>query len=117
MKSLVHPNIIKYLGAERDGNTLKIYMDYIVGGSLASLIKSFGALSELMVKGYSVQAMEGLAYLHSLNIAHRDIKCDNLLVEKNGDVKLADFGQSKDASEVLKTVTGVQKQGFVGHHS
>lgn len=33
-------------------------------------------------------------------------KCDNLLVEKNGDVKLADFGQSKDASEILKTVTG-----------
>ena len=107
MKSLEHPNIIKYLGAEREGSTLKIYMDYVVGGSLASLIKNFDVLSEKMAKGYCFQILQGLNYLHSLNIAHRDIKCDNLLVEKNGDVKLADFGQAKDASEILKTVTGV----------
>jgi serine/threonine protein kinase len=106
MKALEHPNVIRYLGADRDGNTLKIYMEYMVGGSLASLIKNFGPLSETMAAGYCVQVLKGLQYLHSLNIAHRDIKCDNLLVEKNGDVKLADFGQSKDASEILKTVTG-----------
>eukprot|EP00668_Euglena_longa_P027316 GGOE01034162.1.p1 GENE.GGOE01034162.1~~GGOE01034162.1.p1 ORF type:complete len:859 (-),score=122.20 GGOE01034162.1:328-2904(-) len=106
MKNLNHPNIVKYLGAERDENTLKIYMEFIVGGSLAGLIKNYGALTELMAQGYCIQILEGLVYLHDKNIAHRDIKCDNLLVEKNGDVKLADFGQSKDASEILKTVTG-----------
>eukprot|EP00667_Euglena_gracilis_P002140 EG_transcript_2140 len=106
MKNLDHPNIVKYLGAERDENTLKIYMEFIVGGSLAGLIKNYGALTELMAQGYCIQILEGLVYLHEKNIAHRDIKCDNLLVEKNGDVKLADFGQSKDASEILKTVTG-----------
>eukprot|EP01012_Entosiphon_sulcatum_P057572 TRINITY_DN81373_c0_g1_i1.p1 TRINITY_DN81373_c0_g1~~TRINITY_DN81373_c0_g1_i1.p1 ORF type:complete len:474 (-),score=52.56 TRINITY_DN81373_c0_g1_i1:53-1474(-) len=106
MKKLDHPNIVKYLGADREGNTLKIYMEYIVGGSLASLLKSFGPFTELMCAGYCMQILDGLAYLHSKNIAHRDIKCDNLLVEKTGDVKLADFGQAKEASETLKSITG-----------
>lgn len=61
MKNLDHPNIVKYLGAERDENTLKIYMEFIVGGSLAGLIKNYGALTELMAQS---QALNSLLLIH-----------------------------------------------------
>eukprot|EP00906_Rhabdomonas_costata_P008739 RCo012406 len=105
MKKLDHPNIVKYFGGERSETTLRIFMEYIPGGSLASLIAKFGPLTEAMAQGYSADVVEGLIYLHSKNIAHRDIKCDNMLVQTNGVVKLADFGQSKEAF-LMRTVTG-----------
>jgi serine/threonine protein kinase len=76
MRSLNHPNIVQYLGAEVDtkNNILNIFQEWVAGGSVSSLLKKFGAFSPAVVRSYTTQILQGLDYLHSHHIIHRDIK-------------------------------------------
>jgi serine/threonine protein kinase/WD40 repeat protein len=94
LRSLKHPNIVRYIGTESNANTLSIFLEYVPGGSLKSLIDKFGKLEESVVRLYTRQLLLGLEYLHRNGIAHRDIKGANCLVGNDGAVKLADFGAS-----------------------
>eukprot|EP00635_Sarcinochrysidales_sp_CCMP3193_P014262 CAMPEP_0118896722 /NCGR_PEP_ID=MMETSP1166-20130328/4449_1 /TAXON_ID=1104430 /ORGANISM="Chrysoreinhardia sp, Strain CCMP3193" /LENGTH=593 /DNA_ID=CAMNT_0006835781 /DNA_START=39 /DNA_END=1820 /DNA_ORIENTATION=- len=96
MQSFKHENIVRYLGATFDTQSLQLYIfqDWVPGGSLAELSKSYGALAESVVRRYTVHVLKGLAYLHANHIIHRDVKCGNVLVDETGVAKLADFGAS-----------------------
>ena len=65
------------------------------GGSIASILKKHGPISEKVCKIYLRQILNGLLYLHSHKVIHRDIKGGNILVDGNGVAKLADFGSSR----------------------
>ncbi|MEM6474421.1 MAG: mitogen-activated protein kinase kinase kinase, partial [Planctomycetota bacterium] len=95
MKNLRHPNIVRYLGVHSTNDMLAIFLEYVPGGSIRSLLDRFGKLEEAIVRLYSRQILLGLEYLHGNSIAHRDIKAANVLVSNDGSVKLADFGASK----------------------
>ena len=95
MKGLWHPNIVRYLGVDSSSDALAIFLEYVPGGSLRSLLDKFDKLEEAIVRLYSRQILLGLEYLHGNSIAHRDIKAANVLVSNDGSVKLADFGASK----------------------
>ena len=82
---------MKYLNSEFINNEYYIYMEYVTGGSLLSLLNKFGKLDEETIKIYSKQIVDGLEYLHSKNIIHRDLKAANILVNSNGIIKLSDF--------------------------
>jgi serine/threonine protein kinase len=100
MKAHSHANVIAYVGAGRvDDSALWIVMECAVGGSVARLIERFGPLPEALVRIYVRDCIEGLRYLHAQSVAHRDIKCENLLLCDGGRVKLADFGCAKKISE------------------
>ena len=72
LRSFRHPNIVRYIGTELNAsNTLCIFLEYISGGSIKSLISKFGPLNESVVKSYSRQLLLGLEYLHRNGIAHR----------------------------------------------
>jgi mitogen-activated protein kinase kinase kinase len=106
LQSLKHPNIVQYLGTTVEGSCLNIFLEYVPGGSIASLIKKFSAvpeegLTESLVRGYTKQIVTGLQYLHSNQIIHRDIKGANILVDDKGVIKLADFGASKKIEEIV----------------
>lgn len=94
LKGLNHRNVVSYLGSLRTRSHLYIVMELVENGSIAALIKSnkFGAFSESLAAIYIGQVLEGLAYLHDQGVVHRDIKGANILINKDGIVKLADFG-------------------------
>lgn len=90
-------------------NRLWIFLEMMDGGALTPMLEELGGnYSEAFCKYICHQVLMGLKYLHDRNILHRDIKSDNILVSKAGDIKLADFGyavqltqeQSKRSSKV-----------------
>lgn len=94
LKNLNHMNIVKYKGFVRDKESLHIILEYCENGSLQSILKKFGKFPESLVAVYMAQVLEGLIYLHEQGVIHRDIKGANILTNKDGSVKLADFGVS-----------------------
>jgi len=103
LKKLDHPNIVKYIDFIQTKTNINIILEYVEGGSLHQLVKQNGMLGEYLVQVFTKQVLEGLDYLHSQGIVHRDIKGANLLYTKNGCIKLADFGYSIRLSDIDKT--------------
>ncbi|KNC22858.1 hypothetical protein FF38_03265, partial [Lucilia cuprina] len=95
LSELDHKNIVQYLGFENEQNYLNIFLEYIPGGSLAHKVNTEGPLSEKVAKHFVFQCLEGLQYLHSKGIIHRDIKGANILVDTNNVAKISDFGLSR----------------------
>ncbi|KNC56439.1 STE/STE11 protein kinase [Thecamonas trahens ATCC 50062] len=100
LKGLHHPNIVQYLGSLLTDEYIHILMEYVPGGSIALLLKKFGPFSPAVIRKYIRQVLRGLDYLHTNSIMHRDIKGANILVDKTGTVKVADFGASRMVAEI-----------------
>ncbi|PIN13171.1 MEKK [Handroanthus impetiginosus] len=94
LSRLQHKNIVRYFGTKRDDNKLYIFLELVSKGSLKELYGEY-ELGDPEVSAYTRQILDGLNYLHSQNVVHRDIKCANILVDASGSVKLADFGLAK----------------------
>ncbi|KAF2199350.1 protein kinase byr2 [Delitschia confertaspora ATCC 74209] len=103
LRDLKHPNIVQYLGSNSDEEHLNIFLEYVPGGSVASMLVNYGPLGESLIQSFVRQILQGLSYLHSREIIHRDIKGANILVDNKGAVKISDFGISKrvEASSLL----------------
>ncbi|KFK39944.1 hypothetical protein AALP_AA3G309800 [Arabis alpina] len=95
LSKLCHPNIVQYHGSELSEETLSVYLEYVSGGSIYKLLHEYGPFTEPVIQNYTRQILAGLAYLHGRNTVHRDIKGANILVDPNGEIKLADFGMAK----------------------
>ncbi|XP_075613335.1 mitogen-activated protein kinase kinase kinase 19 [Balearica regulorum gibbericeps] len=115
LKTLKHVNIVTYLGTCLEDNILSIFMEFVPGGSISSIINRFGPLPEVVLCKYTKQILQGVAYLHDNCVVHRDIKGNNVMLMPNGIVKLIDFGCARrlawvslsgTQSEMLKSVHG-----------
>ncbi|KAF1896053.1 hypothetical protein Lal_00033441 [Lupinus albus] len=93
LRQLRHPNIVQYYGSEMIEGQLYIFMEYVHPGSLIQ--ERFGLITEVEVRQFTHHILSGLAYLHSNQIVHRNIRGANLLVDQAGVLKLADFGIAK----------------------
>ena len=113
---LNHPNLIKaiplvdtlQINKTEGKETFTIIYEISNGNSLKELIKKFGILQESIIQKYSKQILQGLQYLHSKNIIHKNLKCSNILVDSNGTIKISDslidsiiLGNGKDLYEKL----------------
>ena len=106
LQRYAHPNIVQYLGLEEGPGPaagpqrLCIFLEYVAGGTIAALLREYGAFPERVVQRYTGQILAGLAYLHRSGVVHRDVKGANILVTDGGVIKLADFGASCRWKEV-----------------
>jgi serine/threonine protein kinase len=102
--------IVSYKGTFECGEDLWIVMEYCGAGSLADLMAICGTLlDEAQIAAIMRMALVGLDYLHKSNKIHRDIKSGNLLLNHDGECKLADFGVSAELTSTMakrKTVIG-----------
>ena len=96
LKSLHHKNIVRFYEEFKYKKHQYIVMEYIYGDNLRSYIKSQpkGRLCESLAKKIFIQLLNGIVYCHNKNISHRDIKMENILITKEGYVKIIDFGFS-----------------------
>uniref|UniRef100_A0A8C6TWS4 Serine/threonine-protein kinase TAO3 n=1 Tax=Neogobius melanostomus TaxID=47308 RepID=A0A8C6TWS4_9GOBI len=95
---LRHPNTIEYKGCYLKDNTAWLVMEYCLGSASDLLEVHKKPLQEVEIAAITHGALLGLAYLHSHNMIHRDIKAGNILLTELGQVKLADFGSASIAS-------------------
>lgn len=110
LKRLHHPSVVKYEGLVRGTDAISIILEYVENGSLLHTLKAFGHLPEQLVASYVVKILEGLVYLHEMEVVHCDLKAANILTTKNGNVKLSDFGVSLN----LQAMEKVQQNDAIG---
>ena len=72
-------------------------MEYLAGGDLMTLLMKKDILSEEESRFYIAQMILAVESVHEMNFIHRDLKPDNVLIDKNGHIKLSDFGLCKNA--------------------
>lgn len=95
LEMLNHPNVVQYFGVEVHRDKVYIFMEFCEGGSLSGLLTHGRIEDEMVVQVYTLQMLEGLAYLHQSGVVHRDIKPENILLDHNGVIKFVDFGAAK----------------------
>jgi len=86
------------------GNYLYLALDFMPGGDLFTCLKRI-SLHPAHAKFYAVELLVALEYLHSVSVLHRDVKLENILIDENGHIKLADFGLSKILPDGKNTST------------
>lgn len=106
LEMLNHPNVVQYFGVEVHRDKVYIFMEYCEGGSLLGLLTHGRIEDEMVIQVYTLQMLEGLAYLHQLGVAHRDIKPENILLDHNGVIKFVDFGAAKVIANSGRTRRG-----------
>ncbi|XP_037645055.1 uncharacterized protein map3k19 isoform X2 [Sebastes umbrosus] len=116
LKTLRHANIVGFLGTSLHQHVVSIFMEYIPGGSIASILHRFGPLPERVLALYTHQILEGVAFLHVNRVIHRDLKGNNVMLMPTGVIKLIDFGCARrlsclnhtasNSGDLLKSVHG-----------
>ncbi|KAE8277435.1 Mitogen-activated protein kinase kinase kinase 19 [Larimichthys crocea] len=116
LKTLRHSNIVGFLGTSLYQHVVSIFMEYVPGGSIASILHRFGPLPERVLALYTHQILEGVDYLHLNRVIHRDLKGNNIMLMPTGVIKLIDFGcarrlsclnhTSSNSGDLLKSVHG-----------
>ena len=76
-QKLEHENIARYLGAKQENGDVYIYIEYMPGGSIFSMLKQYGSFDERVIRKFTRQVVLGLDYLHNKGVVHRDIKVIN----------------------------------------
>ncbi|XP_062408079.1 serine/threonine-protein kinase TAO1 [Sardina pilchardus] len=94
LQKIQHPNSIEYKGCYLREHTAWLVMEYCLGSTSDVLEVHKKPLPEMEIAAITHGALQGLAYLHSHNMIHRDIKAGNILLTEPGQVKLADFGSA-----------------------
>ncbi len=104
--NLNHRNIVEIYDYFREGGEHYLVMEYIEGLSLADIIEKEAPLHPVIAASIAREVCQALVCAHKNGIIHRDIKPKNILISKNGVIKLTDFGVARDIDAPELTTTG-----------
>ena len=104
-----HPHVIQYFPIKYYHEEFyAILMEYIHYGDFFDIVTSGMLNSEILVRTYFHQLIKGLEYIHSLGIAHLDLKLDNLMLDSNFKLKIIDFDHAQSITDEILTSTGTK---------
>uniref|UniRef100_A0A3B4A768 MAP/microtubule affinity-regulating kinase 3 n=1 Tax=Periophthalmus magnuspinnatus TaxID=409849 RepID=A0A3B4A768_9GOBI len=98
MKTLNHPNIVQLFEVIETEKTLYLVMEYASGGEVFDYLVAHGRMKEKEARAKFRQIVSAVHYCHQKNIVHRDLKAENLLLDADANIKIADFGFSNEFS-------------------
>lgn len=101
-----HPFIVNMLWSTKDDCCLYMLSEYVCGGELFTYLRNQGRFDTAAANFYASEIILALEYLHSLMIVYRDLKPENLLINRNGHLKITDFGFAKKLRDRTWTLCG-----------
>ena len=107
MKESKHPNIVNFLDSflQESNNELWLVIEFMEGGALTDVIDNNPVITEEQIATICNETCKGLAHLHSQDIIHRDIKSDNVLLDRLGNVKISEYSPSPFLHDPLRLNT------------
>ena len=102
LSKIKSPWIVELKASFQQGDYLFLVMEFLIGGDLMGLLITKDILTEEEARFYICEMILAIESIHKLNCIHRDIKPDNILIDKNGHIKLSDFGLAKIADNIFK---------------
>lgn len=114
------PWIVQLFYSFQDPNYLYLIMEFLPGGDLMTMLIKYDTFSEDVTRYYIAECILSIEAIHKLGFIHRDIKPDNILIDKNGHVKLSDFGLSTgfhkthDSSYYQRLMDGAINGNYAG---
>lgn len=100
---LVHDHIIKLLNYTEDSPTISMIIEFASKGNLYTRMKKTKGMSEDKAFKYFIQTTSAIHFLHQINFIHRDVKPENLLLDDNDNIKLADFGWCNEITPMKRS--------------
>lgn len=106
-RKISHKNVCRMYHIAKEEGTPYITMEYVPGEDLKSLVRRKGKLANEEAISIAKQVCEGLVEAHRLGVVHRDLKPQNIMIDKEGDAKIMDFGIARSVETPGLTVTGM----------
>lgn len=106
LQEIRHPFIVSLRWHYRDSACLYMLLDYVCGGELFSYLRNAGRFCTSTANFYTAEIVLALEYLHSQSVVYRDLKPENLLLDRDGHLKITDFGFAKKLTDRTWTLCG-----------
>ncbi|KAF6017109.1 hypothetical protein EB796_024582 [Bugula neritina] len=116
IKVLRHPNLVCFLQSIETTNRVYLVMELAEGGDLLDVMNRQRYVKEPQAGIWFKQMVEGIGYCHSKGVVHRDLKCENVLLDKHNHVKITDFGFAR-ANLTRPDGTRVLSRTYCGSYS